>query len=510
MTPRILIVDDEKMNQVTLEAFLTTDGYELHYAENGREAFEKARALMPDLILLDVMLPELDGFGVCKLLRSDPALGRIPIILITALHDEQSRLEGLRAGADDFLTKPCIREELRARVRTVVSLNRFRALAEERTRFERLYELAPAGIVLTDEQGRVLAANRRAETWLGGAERPLVGDLITTRFEAAAAAGLESIIAAALRDEEVEAQPLHRGTGADERIMLVRGAAVPEGRRTSRAMLVLGDVTAEVRAREALEKLNAELEDIVRARTRQLEDANSLLLSYASFVSHDLRSPLTVVKGYLALLEEGVAPISDEAKPMVTAAHRAANTMAEMVTNILQLAQDVHDSTRGPAFALDPQPVLKHLISHVRDLAENRETKITLAGPLPTVGVTAVLLERVFFNLLTNAVKYSAGRSHPVIEIGAREHPEGPVLYVRDNGVGFDARDADRLFQEFSRLPTAGASEGLGLGLSLVNRLVRAHGGRIWAESDVGAGATFFVLLPAPTPEATALLTPAP
>jgi DNA-binding response OmpR family regulator len=172
MSPRILIVDDEEVNLLTLEAFLTADGYKLHFARDGRSAITLAREIHPDLILLDVMMPELDGFAVCREIRADPVIGRIPLILITALDDSSSRLEGLKAGAEEFLSKPCDRAELRARVQTIISLNRFRALAEERIRFERLYELSPAAIVLTDQAGQILTANRAAEACFGQ-DRPL-------------------------------------------------------------------------------------------------------------------------------------------------------------------------------------------------------------------------------------------------------------------------------------------------------------------------------------------------
>ncbi len=122
-------------------------------------------------------------------------------------------------------------------------------------------------------------------------------------------------------------------------------------------------------------------------------------------------------------------------------------------------------------------------------------------GELPPVGASAVVLERIFYNLLINAVKYSAAQNAPCVEIGARDGEKSPVLYVRDNGIGFDPNETDRLFHEFSRLSTAAGTDGMGLGLSFVSRLVKAHGGRIWAESKPGAGATFFVQLPAPQSE---------
>ncbi|PTX94288.1 response regulator [Opitutus sp. ER46] len=371
MKPKILIVDDEELNILTFESFLIRDDYEVHVARNGREALAQTRAVSPDLILLDVMMPEMDGYTVCRQLRADPEFGRVPIIMVTALHDSASRLEGLQAGADDFVTKPCSRDEMRARVSTIVSLNRFRAIAEAR------------------------------------------------------------------------------------------------------------------------ERMNAELERQVHERTRQLRDANAMLLSYANFVTHDLRSPLTVVKGYLSLLREANLP--EDSRQLVDGAHQATLMMQDLVQNILQLARDEHEGDTGEAAELiDPKPVIQRVWSHVRMVFPQVTAEFTVRD-LPPVAASAVLLERVFYNLLTNAVKFSAGRTTPCIEIGALLGEAPPVFYVQDNGVGFSAEQGERLFRAFSQLGRAPTGDGVGLGLSLIGRLVHAHGGRMWAESQPDQGARFLV-----------------
>ncbi len=132
MTSKILIVDDEPSGIATLEAMLEGEGYELEIAQNGETALEKAKQFLPDLILLDVMMPGMDGFEVCRRIRETPLLAEVPIVILTALDDYNSRLTGLKAGADDFFSKPLDRHELRARVRTITRLNRYRTLLEQR------------------------------------------------------------------------------------------------------------------------------------------------------------------------------------------------------------------------------------------------------------------------------------------------------------------------------------------------------------------------------------------
>jgi PAS domain S-box-containing protein len=155
----ILIVDDEPFGRMTLEALLNIPPYRLAFAENGAEALRQAAHLTPDLILLDVMMPEMDGFEVCRRLRDDPYLAEVPVIIVTALDDRESRLQGIEAGADDLVTKPFDAVELRARVRSITRLNRYRRLLLERARFERLTELAPDGVVIVNIDGSICLAN---------------------------------------------------------------------------------------------------------------------------------------------------------------------------------------------------------------------------------------------------------------------------------------------------------------------------------------------------------------
>jgi len=345
----------------------------------------------------------------------------------------------------------------------------------------------------------VLKANRQATALLTSpSSGPSAEISLAAHLGAASFATARACIHDALAGETPGPCEIRIGPAASERIMQLRVAPVPGGDGEI-ALLIFDDVTTEVQARRALTQLNADLEKTVRARTAQLEEANTLLMSYASFVSHELRSPLTVIQGYLAMMEEGVVPITAEASPLVRQAMSAGRLMEESITNILQLARDAHAGhARRPEGAVDPAPLVGRLIEHLRSAAQNRQTRFVV-GDLAPIGASAVVLERVLYNLLMNAVKYSATQAAPCVEIGMTMRDGDRVLFVRDNGVGFDPGESDQLFREFSRLSTAARTEGLGLGLSFVSRLVSAHGGRIWAEGQLGSGATFYVQFPEPT-----------
>jgi PAS domain S-box-containing protein len=174
----ILIVDDDSAGRETLAALLHQQGYQLVFAANGMAAIEIATEIHPDIILLDVMMPGMDGFEVCRRLRADPQLVDVPIILVTALDDRESRLAGIEAGADDCVSKPYDRAELRARIRTIARLNRYRRLVAERTKFERVIELSPNGLLLVRKDGTLHLANRAFNRMIGREDQTAAGSLL--------------------------------------------------------------------------------------------------------------------------------------------------------------------------------------------------------------------------------------------------------------------------------------------------------------------------------------------
>jgi PAS domain S-box-containing protein len=155
----ILIVDDDQDIRGLFSSLLTGPGYRLLFADNGKDAVEAAFAHTPDLVLLDIMMPKMNGFEVCRRLRSDPRTEELPILMVTALDDNRSRLAGIEAGADDFISKPFDLEELAARIKSITRLNRYRKLVSERTKFERLFDLSPDGIIIVDSKRNIVLAN---------------------------------------------------------------------------------------------------------------------------------------------------------------------------------------------------------------------------------------------------------------------------------------------------------------------------------------------------------------
>ena len=254
--PTILIVDDSRIARDVLEALLTGQDYELVFAESGREALQITGAMRPDLILLDVMMPDVDGFETCRLLRAEKSTAEIPVVLVTALDDRSSRLQGFDAGADDYVVKPFDRAELLGRVRTILRLNRFRRLTEERERFQRMVELAPYGLVLANSAGTITFANSAFAT-LVGVLRPValegrtLRDMLSHEVPGAADLWLSNVLANEPR-ARTEAR-LVRDDSVEIPVELVAGDFLMGGER--HVQLIVSDIRdrrrAEARLRQA-------------------------------------------------------------------------------------------------------------------------------------------------------------------------------------------------------------------------------------------------------------------
>jgi len=175
---KVMIVDDDIISCETLESLLRSDYYEISITHSGKEAISLALQIQPDLILLDVMMPEMDGFETCQKIRENPNLSNIPIIMVTALDDRESKLRGIEAGADDYVSKPYDRLELRLRIKTITKLNRFRQLQEEKERIEKLLKISPHGILIINQKGIIQHYNDKFRQLLGtSTETSLFGNL---------------------------------------------------------------------------------------------------------------------------------------------------------------------------------------------------------------------------------------------------------------------------------------------------------------------------------------------
>jgi light-regulated signal transduction histidine kinase (bacteriophytochrome) len=233
----------------------------------------------------------------------------------------------------------------------------------------------------------------------------------------------------------------------------------------------------------------------LQVRTAQLEESNQELEAFSYSVSHDLRAPLRHIEGFTDFLfKTGVVETNDKAKRYLTLIAEAARRMGRLIDNLLTFSRLGRAAFNITLVDLDG--LVRESQHELMMETENRNINWKI-GRLPRVHGDADLLRQVFTNLLSNAVKYTRPRETVEIEIDCKDDQlDGVLIYVRDNGVGFDMTYSDKLFGVFQRLHHNDEFEGTGIGLANVRRIVHRHGGRIWAESAPGEGATFFFTLP--------------
>jgi two-component system, sensor histidine kinase and response regulator len=389
---KILIVDDQSENLLSAEAVLESLGQEIVRAQSGREAL---RHLLTDdfaVILLDVMMPDMDGFETAELIRERDRSRTTPIIFVTALgKSEEHIFRGYDVGAVDYLTKPIVPEILRSKVAVFVELARKNAQLREHAE-------------LLEQKNREL---QNANTQLREADEEIGG-------------------------------------------------------------------------------LNHRLE----RRVVELSDLNRELDAFGYTVSHDLRAPMIRIDGFTRALEEHCGQQLDEqARLYIHRVRSSSQKMCQLVDDLLNFSRVSRLDLR-PQF-VDLSEMARSIAAELQSREPDRRVEFVIAPRLAVTGDSA-LLRIVLVNLFENSWKFTRKRETAQIEFGVTYQDGVDAFFLKDDGAGFDPKYREKLFRPFERLHPSAEFEGTGIGLATVERIVRRHGGRVWAEGAVDRGATFY------------------
>ena len=487
----VLLADDNADMRDYLRRILETR-WRVRAVANGVEALEAMREAPPDLVLTDVMMPRLDGFGLLCAMRADSSLKHVPVVMLSARAGEEARVEGLQAGADEYIVKPFSPRELLARVSTQLALAQARKLAElEREKLARIFEDLPAAlamlegpehnVVLANRSARRLFADRR--DWVGKRLIDVLPELLNQNVTATIDQVFTTGETTWTKEMLVR---LDRGDGVLEDRWydaIFQPRLDPTGGVTG--VLVCGsEITDSVVTRTALEQARAQAETASRAKDE-----------FLAMLGHELRNPLAPILTALQLMQLRGNDVFEKERQIID---RQVRHMVRLVDDLL----DVSRITRGKV-SLDRAPteiaaVVANGIEVASPLLEQRSHHLRVdVPPGLVVDGDAVRLGQVLANLLTNAAKYTPTGGH--IDVVADRQGQYARIRVKDTGIGIRREMLPSVFDHFvqERQALDRSQGGLGLGLAIVRALVEIHGGSVEAESDgPGHGSEFTIRLP--------------
>lgn len=496
------MIEDEARDAELAEHTLRQGGFDFTFkrVDTEKEFLREIGEFKPSVILSDHGLPAFDGFSALTLAREK--CPEVPFIFVTGSLGEEMAIKALKSGATDFILKhhlstlpPALHRALNQAEFQVQRKRAEEALLVSEERYRSLVELSPDAlfvqiddkIVFINSAGVKLLGAQRAREIIGRSASNFIHPDDRKRIQAR------------LRKLHEEHKPLrfieHKIVRLDAVPIDVEMAAAPltfEGKPA--AQVILHDVTDRKRAEEEIRRLNLELEQRVIERTAELETANKELEAFSYSVSHDLRAPLRHIEGFVEILRATKAALLDgEGQRHLQTISDSSRQMGKLIDDLLVFSRTARVELRTVRVNLND--VVKGVLHEMEPDTAGREIEWKIKD-LPEVEGDPALLHQVFSNLLSNALKYTRTRSLARIEIGSTRTENEIIIYVRDNGVGFDPRYAQKLFGVFQRLHRASEFEGTGVGLANVRRIITRHGGRTWAEGDVDKGATFFFSLP--------------
>lgn len=457
MQSSILIIDDEPVAREALIALLGPENYHIEFAQNGMDGLVKAEKIQPDVILLDVMMPNMNGYEACKRIRANPKLAEVPIIMITALDDQTSKVKGIEAGADDFISKPFDKTELRARLRTITRLNRYRRLQVERSRFAWMLEQAQDGYLILAPDDTIRYANQKACSYLGITDKK---EISSSKFLEIAKKQYQ------LRpDIAWEKWPAH----VDEPCYLVRAETV-----TAKAFWLQVDLLKS-RDKGTFGRL-IQLRDITEKITAEQD-----IRKFHTIIEHKLRTPISHTQMSLELLLKRIEQHKEiELTDLARNAFEGISRLRNEIDQILRYLSAPLQASQGHAYRLERLSTRVPLIGADLGL-KNIKVKLPFALKEIELQLTQQAIEMILIELLSNARKFHPTRS-PTVEINISFLNNREVLIsIQDDGIRLSPNQLAWAMTPYLQAEKdfTGEVPGMGLGLPLVGTIVWQVNGKV-------------------------------
>jgi len=486
----LLYVEDEKITRETVLTLLGRrfPGLTIHSAANGAQGVQLFEEFSPDLVITDIRMPLMSGIEMSRrILALKPAL---PVIVTSAHSDMSYLIESIELGIHRYVLKPIDSAKLFAAIEGCLASLRVEQELQAQQAFvrklSRAVEQSPCSTVITDPDGVIEYVNPKFTELTGYGRAEALG--VNLRALQQGGEEIWSTLAAGFEwHGELE------GVKKSGEIYSESSSISPvfdEWGGISHLVAVQEDITERKRSAREIEVLNSTLS----ARAEDLEIANRDLEGFSYTVSHDLRTPLTNINGYCQVILELYGQTLDEqCKEFINVIYNETVNMNQLIKTLLEFSRVTRSEMSRSTVDLSQMALL---ITAAQQLMEpGRRFRFAIAPGIQAPG-DPDLLRVVLENLISNACKYSGNEEEAQIEFGVTESDGEQVYLVRDNGAGFDMTLAGRLFSPFQRLHSDREFKGFGIGLATAQRIIQRHGGRIWAEGEVGRGATFYFTLP--------------
>ncbi|MGY0218053.1 ATP-binding response regulator [Endozoicomonadaceae bacterium StTr2] len=500
---RILLVDDNPTNLQVLLQTLSGRGYKLLVAKNGESALNIAHKGKPALVLLDIMMPGIDGYEVCRRLKEDPETSDITVIFLSALDDTRDKVKGLETGAVDFISKPFQAEEVIARVETQLKIHRLEQALSSRNRQleaenQRILESMSEGIFGFDAEGTIIFANPAACHMTGLSETEAVGAPLTDMLKPQCTA---NNAVASLMDKMLTTGE----SGAEDDVLIANRSGeafdcelacnpIFSGEALNGGVMVFRDITEKKRQQAALDKALEELK-VQQEKVTHVSRLSTMGEMAAGF-AHEVNQPLTAISNYAQVSQRLMKREPLDTESLIEAMEKI-SSQARRAGGIISR---IRSFVKKPDHCLEKVDC-NRLVQDVVRLAEvdarnnGIEIHSELAETLPAVRVDPVQIQQVALNLLRNgmeAMRDAPGKTEGIRISTVTVNDEFVEIAVKDRGHGLAEGAEEKLFTPFYTTK----SDGMGIGLSVCMSIIQTHGGKLWADRNPEGGTTFSFTLP--------------
>lgn len=497
---KLLVVDDEPLNVRLLESQLMQK-YDIVTAFSGTEALEVLHAESPDLILLDIMMSDMDGYEVCRKIKSSEKTRLIPVILVTALSSKSDMIEGIDAGADDFLTKPVDRTEVSLRVRNLLRNKQLHDdLMAEGERAKRYLEIAGNIIVVVDKNRKVVLANAQCCDTLGYSENELLGaDWVDLAIPPEEQAMCSSIFKGLLSGDNEHWRTYENSVLTKygmQRQIFWNNSYLEDSSGNFLQVISSGvDITEKKLAEESIKKYAAELSNA----NESLKVLDQMKDEFISNLSHELKTPLISIKGYSELVhDEVLGTLNEKQKNAMRIVLEKYDHLSFLLDSLIYLSIVKSGKVKYRFDPIQVEDSLRKVSEYFSFKAGGRGISIRreVGDDLPLVMGDVEYIPFIFRSLIDNAIKFSPdGGNISILVFNEDEHVH---ISIKDEGIGIPETELDHVFERFYQIDGSMARKygGNGLGLYVSKNIVEIHNGIIWMESEEGKGTTVHVKFP--------------